>query len=285
MDIAQLRTFVAAAQTGSFVAAAGVVHASPSSVTERIATLESRLGARLFDRSRRGCALTVAGKRFLPRAQAMLSAWNIARQTARIPPRFTGHARIGGQFSLWSGFIIEWAEGLRVDMPSLALSLTASSAVRLNRELAEDLLDLAILYSPLIGPALNSRVIAHDRLVLVRSAGLDNWRDGWVDINWGDDVGEEISRIVAIEDGAGIRLDFGGLAVEWIESCGASGYVPERLAQDALARGTIVRVADMPDLDFPIHAVWPRSRSDLVEPLLASLTTFIAGLPFAFSEA
>ncbi|MFN4019642.1 MAG: hypothetical protein ACK4IC_03890, partial [Erythrobacter sp.] len=161
---------------------------------------------------------------------------------------------------------------------------TAGSAVRLNRELAEDFLDFAILYSPLIGPALDSRVIAHDRLVLVRSAGLDNWRDGWVDINWGDDIGAEINRIVAIEDGAGIRLDFGGLAVEWIESCAASGYVPERLAQGALARGTIVRVDGMPDLDFPVYAAWPRSRSDLVEPLLASLTAFIARLDPPFSS-
>ncbi|MEH6759507.1 MAG: LysR family transcriptional regulator, partial [Parasphingorhabdus sp.] len=49
MDIIAFRTFLAAAETGSFAGAAQRVNASPSSVTERIKQLEHHLGARLFD--------------------------------------------------------------------------------------------------------------------------------------------------------------------------------------------------------------------------------------------
>lgn len=276
MDLAQLRTFIAAAETGSFLAAAAVVHASSSAVTERIAALEHRVGARLFDRSRKGCLLTAAGEAFLPRARTMISVWDISCAEAAIPPQFTEKVRIGGQFSLWPSFLIDWSERLREERPQLAMTLVAGSANRLNRDLGAGLVDLAILYKPQLGPLLEARRVFTDRLVLVRSAHLARWQDGWVDIDWGEELRMQFANLVDLASGTGVQLDLGGLAIRWLEEAEAAGYVPEHLAQKALARGSLVVVDDMPTFDFPILAVWNTAQSQLAEPLAGSLADFMA---------
>lgn len=61
-----VRVFEAAGRTGSFTAAANEVGLTQAAVSQRIAHLESRLGARLFSRQARGVTLTVEGEAWLP---------------------------------------------------------------------------------------------------------------------------------------------------------------------------------------------------------------------------
>jgi DNA-binding transcriptional LysR family regulator len=67
-----LEVFVAAAEAGSFVQAAQRLRRSPAAVTRAIATLEARLGTRLFNRTTRAIALTDAGQRTLDQARRAL---------------------------------------------------------------------------------------------------------------------------------------------------------------------------------------------------------------------
>ena len=60
-----LEYFVAAAQGGSFSAAARSYEVTVPAVMKSIAALESSLGARLFDRSTHGLVLTSVGESFL----------------------------------------------------------------------------------------------------------------------------------------------------------------------------------------------------------------------------
>lgn len=73
-DWDDLKVFVAAAQTGSFGAAARKLQTTQPTVTRRIDDLESRLGARLFDRGLRGVSLTQAGELVYDRALTMQRA-------------------------------------------------------------------------------------------------------------------------------------------------------------------------------------------------------------------
>lgn len=61
-----VRVFEVAGRTGSFTAAAHEVGLTQAAVSQRIAHLESRLGARLFSRQARGVTLTVEGEAWLP---------------------------------------------------------------------------------------------------------------------------------------------------------------------------------------------------------------------------
>ena len=64
MDLVKLRYFIAAAETGSFTAAAQREYTSQPNVSKQISTLEAELGTRLFTRESRSVKLTKAGQYF-----------------------------------------------------------------------------------------------------------------------------------------------------------------------------------------------------------------------------
>ncbi|MEV7343976.1 LysR family transcriptional regulator [Streptomyces sp. NPDC093544] len=74
VDLAAVRTFVAAADSGRFQDAAGELSITQQAVSKRIATLEKILGVRLFTRTARGVKLTIDGQAFLPHARDLLRA-------------------------------------------------------------------------------------------------------------------------------------------------------------------------------------------------------------------
>jgi DNA-binding transcriptional LysR family regulator len=63
--LANLESFVRSAEFGGFSAAARRLGLTPAAVSRNVATLESNLGVRLFQRSTRKLTLTEAGERFL----------------------------------------------------------------------------------------------------------------------------------------------------------------------------------------------------------------------------
>ena len=72
MELEQLRHFIAAAEAGSFSAAARSLYISHSTVCRSVSALEEELGVRLFERSSRDFRLTEAGETLLPQAQGLL---------------------------------------------------------------------------------------------------------------------------------------------------------------------------------------------------------------------
>ena len=63
--LADLEAVVAIARRGSFRAAARDLEVSPTALSHAIASLEARLGVRLFNRTTRSVSLTAAGNAFV----------------------------------------------------------------------------------------------------------------------------------------------------------------------------------------------------------------------------
>ena len=74
MELEQLRHFTAAAEAGSFSAAARSLYISHSTICRSVAALAEELGVRVFERSSRDFRLTEAGEALLPQAQSLLAA-------------------------------------------------------------------------------------------------------------------------------------------------------------------------------------------------------------------
>jgi DNA-binding transcriptional LysR family regulator len=74
MDIDEVRTFLAIAETGGFTRAGQRLHRSQPAISRRIDQIEHELGAALFERLRGRARLTEAGRAFLPHAEAALAA-------------------------------------------------------------------------------------------------------------------------------------------------------------------------------------------------------------------
>ena len=79
MNMRQLRYFVCIAQSGSFNAAADVLHVAQSALSRHIRDLEEELGGVLLDRGARGVSLSDTGKILLLRARFILSQVEEAR--------------------------------------------------------------------------------------------------------------------------------------------------------------------------------------------------------------
>ena len=72
IDIDQLRTFIAIAETGSFTKAAEVVHKTQSAVSMQMKRLEERLDKPIFARDGRASKLTEDGERLLDYARRIV---------------------------------------------------------------------------------------------------------------------------------------------------------------------------------------------------------------------
>lgn len=82
MESARCRAFLAAAEGGSFTAAAEALHYTPSGVSQLVAALERDLELKLLRRTQRGVTLTPAGETLLPAVRAFLNGEDRIRQLA-----------------------------------------------------------------------------------------------------------------------------------------------------------------------------------------------------------
>src|SRR5262249_43457674 len=73
-----MRVFVRVAQCSGFAAAARELRISPAAVTQHVAALEARVGARLLERTTRRVGLTEAGRVYLERCRECLQAFEDA---------------------------------------------------------------------------------------------------------------------------------------------------------------------------------------------------------------
>ena len=76
-----MKVFVRVAQRAGFAAAARDLSMSPAAVTKHVAALESRIRARLFDRTTRSVSLTEAGRAYLERCLECLQAFEDAEDS------------------------------------------------------------------------------------------------------------------------------------------------------------------------------------------------------------
>ena len=79
MDVPRLEAFLEVARLGSMRAAARSLHLGQPALSARIVALEDELGARVFERTRRGVRLTLAGRALLPHAERTLEAIEAGR--------------------------------------------------------------------------------------------------------------------------------------------------------------------------------------------------------------
>src|SRR6266480_2483534 len=83
VSLDQLRTFIAAADAGSFSAGGRRLGRAQSVVSQTLANLEAQLGVKLFDRSSRSPVLTREGVALLAEARAVVSGMDVFKARAK----------------------------------------------------------------------------------------------------------------------------------------------------------------------------------------------------------
>lgn len=278
MDIAHIRTFLAVAETGSFLGASEIVHVTQSTVSVRIRTLEDRLGAYLFDRGKNGASLTASGVRFLRHASAMVRLWDQARMDVGISVGHESVIRVGGQVSLWDGYLIPWLVWMRRNAPDIALRAEMGHALPLTQQLVEGSLDFAVMYRPQYRPGFIAEQIFEEEIILV-STEKDKqnvFDDTYVLSYWGPEFQADHALNFPELTSPALSMDLGTRGIEYLLLNGGSCYIPRRIVNQRLKDNILWQVADAPIFRYPAYVMFSQSiEEDLVATVMAGLKSCV----------
>lgn len=148
MSIRDLKTFLAIANAGSFVAAARSVYRTQSAVTAQIQALEEQLGLTLFDRSTRPPTLTDEGRSFLPKVLNVVAEYDRLFSEPQTE-YLRGNLRFGVVPSVITGLTPRVLVMLRDRYPGLHVELAMGLSAELADRVRRNLLDVALVSDPL----------------------------------------------------------------------------------------------------------------------------------------
>jgi len=280
MDIELARTFLEIVSTRSFIRAAERLNVSQTAVSARVRSLEQQLGRSLFIRNKAGVTLTPAGEQFLRYAPTFLQLWQRARHQVAVPPGRRAVLAIGGELSLWHPLLLDWLMSMRQSAPDLALRVQVDLPEGLINQVAEGVLDLAVMYAPQHRPGLRVELLMEEKLVLVTTDPDTSGGPAadYVYVDWGPDFALHHNLGYPDADSPGLFVGLGPLALSYILKAGGSGYFRQRAVAPHLADGRLYLVPGAPVFSYPIYAVSSAGAdAALIAPALDGLRMIAAG--------
>jgi len=143
LDIDQLRTFIAIAETGSFTRAAEVVNKTQSAVSMQMKRLEERLERPIFARDGRASKLTEDGQRLLDYARRIVKL-NV-ETLAAFSNALSGFVRLGVPDDYADRYLPEIMARFSRAYPAVELSVICEPSIDLLERIDANELDLAIV--------------------------------------------------------------------------------------------------------------------------------------------
>jgi DNA-binding transcriptional LysR family regulator len=202
MELTQLRTFRAVADTLNFTRAAARLGLTQSAVSHQIKSLESELGEPLFIRGRRGVRLSAAGQAALAHAIRILDEAEGLREEigggGRSP---TGRVRAAAATQAFVHLFAPLFELFMRTHPGIEVSFrTTASTDETVADILNGAADVGFASLPVYSPALLTATLFEDELLLVVGHGhrLAERPSATV-----EQIGRE--RLILLERGASIR--------------------------------------------------------------------------------
>jgi DNA-binding transcriptional LysR family regulator len=144
LDVDQLRTFIAIAETGSFTKAAEVVNKTQSAVSMQMKRLEERLERPIFARDGRASKLTDDGQRLLDYARRIVKL-NVETIAAFSEAELSGRVRLGVPDDYADRYLPEIMARFSRAYPSVELTVICEPSVDLLERIDANEIDLAIV--------------------------------------------------------------------------------------------------------------------------------------------
>lgn len=274
MDITLARTFLEIAAAGSFQRAAERLHVTQTAVSARVRTLEDLLGRKLFSRNKSGASLTSAGEQFMRYAQTLVQVWERARHQVAVPPGRRAVVTVGGELSLWNPLLLDWLIWMRQAAPQLALRAEVGLPESLVNQVAEGILDIAVVYAPQQRPGLKIELLIEEKLVLVTTSrrGQAQRATDYVFVDWGPDFAARHNLAFPQLSNAGTFVGLGPLGLQYILEAGGSGYFRMNVVRPYLASGQLRLVPGAAEFAYPAYAVFSEEAdAQVVTPALVGL--------------
>jgi DNA-binding transcriptional LysR family regulator len=158
-----MKVFVHVAQQASFAAAARKLRISTASASKRVAALEARIGARLFDRTTRRVGLTEAGRVYLDRCLECLHALEDAdASVSELTKTPQGSLRVTAPIDFGEHLMPVLADVMNA-YPSLAVDVRLTNRVV---DMVEEGIDVGVRVASTLDGHYVARPLARTRLAI-----------------------------------------------------------------------------------------------------------------------
>lgn len=255
-SITELQCFEASARHGSFTRAATELHVTQGAVSRQVAALEARVGVELFERLHHRLVLTAAGRSYLAKVRAGLNT--IESATVEL----LAHRGRGGVLSLSmpptlaTNWLIPRLDRYAQRHPEVTLNFTHYLHAH-DFALAE--LDAAIQYGEGVWPnALADYIVGRDIVAVCRADVAQQWQ-----LHTPADLADKpllhhmmvptlwqewfhALGVRPVNGAVGPRFDQFSLIIKAVAAGYGAGMVPRCLAEEEIARGTLVTPFDLP---------------------------------------
>ena len=172
MDIRQLRTVLAIAETGSLTKAAELLHVVQPALSRQLKQLEDELGASLFERNRLGMVLTVPGRRFVDQVRVSLKGLNQAKADIGAATKdLMGSVAIGMLPGLAAAVAGPLVTTLRQHYPNLKVRIATGFSDFLQDGLEDGKLDICLMGDYLQSELLQTTPVFIEPIYLVGLPG------------------------------------------------------------------------------------------------------------------
>lgn len=163
-----LRTYVRVVETGNISAAARSLFLAQSAVSAQMSALTRAVGIPLLERVRGKWEPTAAGALLYRRANEMIALLDGLDADIRdLKENVRGHLTLASTRTVTDTVLAELISGFRAVAPDVRVDILAGNRAEVERALAEDEADAALVAMPFSGKGLESHPFARDRLLLI----------------------------------------------------------------------------------------------------------------------
>ena len=298
MDVPRLEAFLEISRLGSMRAAARSLHIGQPALSARIVALEDELGARVFERTKRGVRLTIAGRALVPHAERAIEAIDAGRSAVRqVEQGDEGELAIAASSAINASVVPELVARFRRFHPGVHLFVHTGAADRVvelvafgNAQvgLVREMRDQRVLTTPVFEeevlltarpehPFVSGGPIALARLADATLVRYDRTSDDY-------DLTERLLRQADVTPYGVIEVDSVDTARRLVDRGLGVAFLPSTTVYGEIEAGRLARVEidDMPAQRRRVIAVEPIAPSTwaavaTLRSLLGAIATFVPG--------
>ena len=161
-----MEVFARVVEHGGFSAAARALRMTPSAISKLVGRLESRLSARLINRSTRRLQLTPEGRLFYDQSIRLLADMDEVEQSVAQAEVPSGKIRVSVNIPVGRQFLLPIVPAFLEAYPKLSLEISLTDQVI---DLLEQRTDVALRSGPLKSSQLIARKLGAARMIIVGS--------------------------------------------------------------------------------------------------------------------
>lgn len=243
MDTDLLKTFLEVSHTRHFGKAAENLYLTRSAVSFRVKQLEMILGVELFERQRNNIQPTPAGERMLVHAEAVLLAWERAKQDVSLSQVQSVQLAIGAAPNIWDAYLQDYLQGLHKGLSGVALRTEVQNQSVMTRQLMERTLDLAISFDPPKLEEFELLPVGEVVLGLVSNIVVDSLaavrKLQYIKVDWGTAFNIQHARDFTELPLPVLHTGSARIALDFLLNNGGSAFLPQKMVQPFIDKGQL----------------------------------------------